>query len=113
MGSISQNKKIGTFDRRITIKTTTQTQSSSGAPLDTFAELATVWANVNSQGKSEKFTNEKETTFNKKVFSIRYRTDFDEKAIIVFDSDEYDILSINETDGTRKRFLEIEAERRE
>jgi head-tail adaptor len=56
---------------------------------------------------------EKETSFNKKVFTIRYRSDFDEKAMIVFETKEYDILSINEMDGTRKRFLQITAERRE
>ncbi len=113
MGNLSQNKKISSLDRKVTIKTITQSQSSSGAVLNTFADLATVWANVDSQAKNEKFSMERETVFNKKYFTIRYRTDFDEKAILVYQNKEYDIKSINEIDGTRKRFLILEAERRE
>lgn len=111
--NLNNSFKIAKLDRKITIKTTTQTQSGSGAAINTFADLATVWANVDSTSKKESFSNDKETTFNKKVFTIRYRSDFDEKAIIVFETKEYDILGINEMDGTRKRFLQITAERRE
>lgn len=111
--NLNNSFKIAKLDRKITIKTTTQTQSGSGAAINTFSDLATVWANVDSTSKKESFSNDKETTFNKKVFTIRYRSDFDEKAIIVFETKEYDILGINEMDDTRKRFLQITAERRE
>jgi SPP1 family predicted phage head-tail adaptor len=115
--NLNNSFKIAKLDRKITIKTTTQTQSGSGAAINTFADLATVWANIKNAGsiglKGEKFNNDRENVFNKKVFTIRYRSDFDEKAIIVFETKEYDILGINEMDDTRKRFLQITAERRE
>lgn len=113
MGNLSQNIKIGNLDRKVTIQSTTISQSSTGSVTETTADLATVWAKVESKGKSEKFVMDKETVYNKKYFTIRYRADFDENDVLVFDSKSYDILSINEIDGTRKRFLEVEAERRE
>lgn len=114
MSGLSLNIKIGKLDRRITFRTATETQSTSGATVSTWADVATVWANVTSNGSgNEKFVMEKETSFNRKFFTIRYRTDITEKMILFFESKEYDIKSIQEVDGTRRRFLKIQAEKRE
>ena len=116
MGSLNTNVKIGSMDRRITFREATETQSSTGATSSTWADVATVFASVNVSTNSlgsERMAMEKETTFNRKFFVIRYRTDITEKMILIYESKEYDIKSIQEIDGTRKRFLKIQGEKRE
>lgn len=113
MSGISKNIKIGRMDRRITFRQSTDTQSDSGATVESFADVATVWANVTATGSgSERFVMEKETAFNQKYFTIRYRTDLNEKMIITYENDIYDIKSIQELEDTRKRFLKLKAEKR-
>lgn len=114
MGSLNTNVKIGSMDRRITFREPTETQSSTGATSSTWADVATVFASVMANGLgTERMAMEKETTFNRKFFVIRYRTDITEKMILIYESKEYDIKSIQEVDGTRKRFLKIQGEKRE
>lgn len=113
MGQISASIKIGALDRKITFRQSTETQSDSGSVNETWSDVATVRANVKSRASSEKFEVEREMTFNRKLFTIRYRSDLNEKMIIIYETKEYDIKSINELDGTRKRFLVIQAEKRE
>jgi SPP1 family predicted phage head-tail adaptor len=114
MSGISKNIKIGRMDRRITFRQSTDTRSDSGATVESFADVATVWANVSSSGAggNERFVMEKETSFNQKFFIIRYRTDLNEKMILLYENIIYDIKSINELEDTRKRFLKIQAEKR-
>lgn len=111
--NLNNTIKIGSLDRKITIRNATQSQSSSGAVSESFADLATVWANVKNGSKAEKFAMERETNFNTKIFTIRYRTDFDEKSNILYNAKTYDIQSINEVENTRNRFLEVMAQLRE
>jgi len=117
MSGISKNIKIGRLDRRITFRQSTDTQTDSGATVESFADVATVWANVTAAGSNtgsgnEKFVMEKETSFNRKFFTVRYRTDLNEKMTINYDNDNYDIQMIQELEDTRKRFLKIKAEKR-
>jgi len=113
MLGLSKNIKIGRMDLRITFRQSTDTQSDSGATVESFADVATVWANVTANGSgSERFVMEKETAFNRKFFTIRYRTDLNEKMILIYESEEYDIKSLQELENTRKRFLKIQAEKR-
>ena len=114
MGSLGLKIKIGSLDRKITIREATDTRTSSGAVQSSWSDVATVFANVDSNAAgSERFIMEKETSFDRKFFTIRYREDIDEKMIIIYKTKEYDIKSINEVDGTRERFLKIQAEKRE
>ena len=99
--------KAGNLDRRITIQALTATQDGAGQPVETWADLATVWANVQHLRGIEPFQGQEFNAQRKTVFKIRYRDDVDVTCQIIFDGDTYDIFSVNETG--RRDGLEISA----
>ena len=108
---------IGRLDRRVTFRRVTQTVNNYGAATDSWADLATVWAELkyrpNTSG--EDMPEGKKIATTNIVFKIRSPKDFTptKKDIIQYDSGEYDILAITETKEGRDRFFDIECEIRE
>lgn len=72
-----------------------------------FSTLATVWSKVVDGSGSEGEQSDQIVAVRKVSFIIRYRTDFDETARIVFDGDTYTIESLQRADS-RKSFLKIQ-----
>jgi SPP1 family predicted phage head-tail adaptor len=78
----------------------------------TWRDLATVWAGVeySKTGSDESMAAERETSFRRVAFLIRFRADVEEKMIVVYRGEQYDIEAIGE-DG-RKGFLILQTERK-
>lgn len=98
-------ESIGMLDRCVRVETRSQSQDSFGEPIETYAVLDSVRAAVKFMRGSEPFEGGQ---FNaKKVvrFTVRYRTDIDETAKIIWEGDTYDIEYINQVG--RHQWLEI------
>jgi len=104
---------IGKFDRRVTIQNLTETQSTTtgGSLAESWADQATVWAQVLSMRGNELYTDGLYTERSKK-FRIRYNTGITitEKHRLVFETDNYDIQSIQREGRRGAEYWEIVAE---
>lgn len=97
--------EIGKLDRRVVIRSYTETQDAYGESIKTFSDLATVWAKyVGLSGRENYNTDQRMASFDAK-FIIRYRSNITPQHKIVFDGATYDIKAINMIG--RKRYLEI------
>lgn len=78
--------------------TETDVRSTTGAVDHTFSELATVWAHITypSRTQKENIDGGRETSFQEVHFDIRYRNDTDHVTQVVFNGNEYDVISIKE-----------------
>lgn len=95
------------MDRRISIQTMTVSRDAHGGQLQTWTELAEIWAQVIPLRGKELFEAAQFQAGAEVKFVIRYRDDFDEKARIVFENRQYDITHIAELG--RRRGLEVTA----
>ncbi len=99
------------LDRRLTLRAPTSTKDDFGEETETFSDIATVWCGVDVKTGREITQASQEVAINEKSFIIRYRTDVDEKCILIYDEKTYDIISVYEIG--RKRFLQIMAQKRD
>jgi SPP1 family predicted phage head-tail adaptor len=86
----------GLLDRKITIRVKTVTRGSAGGPAESWADLATVYAQlVNTAGREFRASGSlrAETTH---VFRIRYRSDLTTQHRITYNGAAHDILQITE-----------------
>ena len=97
----------GDLDRRITIQQNTPTQDGAGQPIASWADLATVWAEVVPVGGSETFQAKQTGAEAVAKFRIRYRGDVLRKMRVVYDSDNYDISDVAEDRRFERRQYEI------
>jgi len=86
--------KQPTLDRVISIQIYTDSKDASGAPVSTWSNYKTVFANVVFDSGSEPEIITKETAVTKVTFTIRHRTDLDTKLRILYNSKYYNILAI-------------------
>ena len=88
--------QIGRLDRRIVIEVNTPTRSPSGEKVDSWATLATVWAEVRPLRGKEFFDAAAVQSEIDTKFRIRFRSDLTTKMRINYDGNLYDIHSIAE-----------------
>lgn len=89
--------RAGRLDRLITIEQPIEsTDPSYGAPIQTWATLAQVWAQVKPVRGSEYFAAQQMNARVDTVFKIRYRSDLTTKMRISYGGELYDIQSIIE-----------------
>lgn len=100
--------QAGRLDRRITLKTVTETQDTAGQVTRTLTDLATVWAEKRTTGR-ELWRAQQVNAEVSAVYVIRYRSDVspDMRIYDTEDGLDYDILAINEIG--RREGLEIHA----
>jgi len=84
------------LDRRISIYTISETQSGSGAPIQTSTLLATVAAEQRPVGGYESTQAARDQARGEKVFRVRWRSDITRKHTLVFEAITYDILNVAE-----------------
>lgn len=99
--------QAGRLDRRIRIEEATTSADSFGQPLETWALVAEVWAELAPLKGGERWMAQQVTAETTTRFRIRYRDDVTEKMRIVYDGAEYDIASVTEIG--RREGLEIMA----
>ena len=98
--------RAGDLDRRVTIQSRGDVDDGFGQPQPTWPELDVVWAKVRRRFGREFLEGGVQAEADI-VFTIRHRTDVTHAMRIVYDGDNYDIVSIIEIG--RKEGLEIAA----
>lgn len=101
---------IGDMDRKITIQTKTTARDEWGQAIDTFTDLATVWAEykprINSAASLQSM--EDQVQFKEVAsFVIRYRDDVPDTARILFGGKTWMITQRGEVGISRRRFMEF------
>lgn len=99
--------RAGDLDRRITIEQATAGTDDYGAPTQTWATLAQVWAQVKPVRGQEYFAAQQVNARVDTVFKIRHRTDITTAMRISYGSEYYDIQSVLEIG--RREGLELMA----
>jgi SPP1 family predicted phage head-tail adaptor len=89
-----------TTDHKISIQRGAPGRNASGGEILTWTELCTRWAAISYQAGGESSTSRKETAAQIIVFRTRYVPGLTEKDRILYDSQYYDIISI-QADGRR------------
>jgi len=101
---------IGDLDRRIEIYSQTTAVDTFGERVESDVLLYTYWASVTPVSGSEKIEGKKPTATSQIMFTIRYKGGLTEKMTIRWDSQVYQIISIEEVD--RRRYLNITGEKK-
>ena len=96
---------IGLLDRCVRIEQRTLSQDSFGEPMETFAVVDSVRAGVKFLRGSEPFEGDQFNSKKVVQFTVRYRSDINETARIIWEGDTYDIEFINQKG--RRQWLEI------
>lgn len=106
---LANRQHIGMLDRRVTFQAAIIGDDVSNADVETgWEDISTtpeVFAEVDERGGRESQDADKLVTIRTLKFTIRYRTDLNEKMRILYDGSYYDIYSILK--GSRKGYLEI------
>ena len=91
-----KSDNVGDMRHRVSIRTFTTTRNAAGEELRTWSELAAVWAAAEHKtgGSSEVEQAAQTTAKISVVFRIRYRTDINEKMVIVWNSKAWNIRSL-------------------
>ena len=101
---------IGNLDRRIVIQASTVSRDGYGEGVPAWSTFRTVWAWIRPVNVSEAEKSNKITASETVRFVVRYRSDYNEKMRIVYNSATYDIRGIQEVG--RRKYLDITAERK-
>ncbi len=104
---------IGTMDTFLTIQQPVKTSyPSNNEQIETWADLATCWAEKIVNPKSvEGFEGDQQVAKKKYYFRIRYRSDINEQMRVVRGTEINYIMGIEELD--RKKFLILTTEKRD
>lgn len=104
---------IGQLDQRITLQSYTLAADGAGGQAKTWANFASVpnvWARVQPGVGSERFNEDRVNAIAPTIFTIRYRSDVDERHRIIWNSEEYNIRQVKRAGG-RDLYLVIVADR--
>jgi SPP1 family predicted phage head-tail adaptor len=93
------------LNKRITFQSQSSTQDSFGQPVDTWSDVATVWAGIITTGGKEFYAAQKLHAETTAVMKIRYRTDLLPTMRIKYGSRYFDILAINDVDEGHREML--------
>lgn len=90
----------GTLDRRITIQRNTPTQNAIGEPIDSWADLVTVWAAFKPSGARESYSSESQQldAIATVRFLLRWRADvtITAKDRVSWDGETYNIHGVQQ-----------------
>ncbi len=100
--------RAGQLRHRVKLQSATETQDSYGAIVQTWADVATVWASIEARTGRETFTAAQVYATADHIITIRYRSGVTAKMRIVYGSRVFDIQGAVDPDG-RKRTLMIYA----
>lgn len=88
--------RAGDMDRRITIQERHETESPSGAPIITWEDVATVWAEVQQQGGREFFAAVQVVSERRVVFRLRWLDGITVLHRVIYEDREHDIAEVRE-----------------
>lgn len=100
--------QAGKFNRKISIEAYTEIKDAYGMPVETWAVLHDLFANMRTSNAREVFQSDQIQNLKTAVFTIRYLPGIDEKMRIVCEGKTYMIDGIQEIG--RRKGLQIVAE---
>lgn len=86
----------GQLDRRVTLRRRTVTPNALNEAVETFSDLAVVWAQVLALSRRDQFVGEQNLNLSTLRFNIRYRSDFTTVDRVVYRGKEYDVTDVAE-----------------
>lgn len=86
----------GDFNRNVTIQTITATRDAFGAEIETWGDVAVVWAKIEPLSGGESYSSDNIQSQSTHRITVYYRTDVTAKQRIVYDGFAYDILLVKE-----------------
>lgn len=92
----------GELRHRITLQQKTVARDAMGGEIETWNDIATVWASKAHQTSREFFAAQKINAEITVLFIIRYRRNVDTKMRVIFSGKTYDILGADDLDGRRR-----------
>ena len=93
--------RAGRYRHRVTIQRVTETKDADGGYVKTWADLATVWAEIRGVGGREYFDKDVVTSEVSCVFIIRFRSDLVPTDRLSWNGDSYEIVAIGDRSGLR------------
>ena len=103
--------KIGDLDTRVQLWAPSSTVDAFGQPIVSFTKTAEVWAHRRDKAGAEVVVGDRLVMNLRTEFTIRFRSDLDEKSIVKFGGKDYRIDGVL-TIG-RNRFLKLICSRRD
>ncbi len=97
--------RAGRLKHKITVQTTTESQSGSGAVTDSWSTYAQPWAEIEPKGGREYFAAQMTNAKIDVVFLIRYQSGITAKMRISWNSRVFNILSVLNKYETGKELL--------
>ncbi len=91
----------GKLNRKVTIKRPSTAQDSTGQPVDTLVDVATVWASIVHKSGAESIRAEKDTSIVQASIRIRNRAGLDSGMQVHFGGTVYGIKAIVPDEKTR------------
>jgi len=98
----------GRMDRRITLQRKSSSQDSFGQPIETWADISTVWAEVVPVSGNERFVSQQVIAEADTLFKIRYMSGLTPLDRVVYDGRTYDVKGVIEI-GRRREGMQIAA----
>lgn len=91
--------RAGDMNRLITFQRATYTKAANGQKTPTWADAATVWAEVVTTGGKEFYAAQKKNAETSAVFKVRYTLAVNERMQIKYGNRAFEIISLNDVDG--------------
>lgn len=108
---LTTRTRIGELDRQIVIQEPVVTNGSANSDIiDSYTEFETVWAKITEKTGTEGVEAGRNTYLQSTIFTIRYISGLNTRMRITFNGFVYWIVSITETAGSRRGYLDIVAE---
>lgn len=101
-------RNLGRLDRKIKIQAPTESRDAGGGVVQTFSDVAEVWAEVRPVTSSERFATEAIHSARASVFRVHFINDLSSKCRILYDGLVFEIKGIAEIG--RRVGLEITGE---
>lgn len=93
--------QAGKLNRRITLQSRTATQDAAGQPVETWSDVANVWAEIRHPSGLSAIKGDGDVSIVKASIRIRYRADVDAGMRIEHGASLYDIKAVLPDDVSR------------
>jgi len=101
--------RAGTLNNKVTIQQQASTQDDWGQPLNTWTDIATVWADIRHQSGIETIKADSPVSVVKASIRIRYRTGVDAGMRVLHGTTAYNINAVL-PDVSKKQYLDLVCE---
>lgn len=101
--------QAGRLRNKVKLQALADVQDELGQPVQTWADVATVWADIRTMGGIESIKANASTSIIKASIRVRYRTDINAGMRVLHGSTAYDIKAVLPDEG-RKQYVDLVCE---